>query len=541
MLKKSLNSLTNKLIFTIGLLMTLTGLLSAYLYLKYQEDLMLKNLVNQVEISSEIIRRGLHYGMLSSKREIIEQTIDAVKEAEGVRVIRIFDIEGRIFYSSKRDDLGRLIDKQVEEDCKGCHGGGNSRLNFTEKRSCWRIGRLPSGERVINFIKPIMNEPACYTAQCHRHRKDQEVLGFIETSFSTSSVDSLIRKNKINTLVYGASFIVLISVFLCFILWKFVTKPLSLLEEGMKNIARGNLDHRVDLRTKDEMGLLAETFNSMAQELKESRHKLEEWTKCLEEEVQKKTIEIKKAQEQLMNAEKLASLGRMAAGFAHELNSPLTGIITFAHLIMKRLPPEDKENREDLQVIIDQAERCSKIIKGLLGFSRKTGYEKTLTDINSLIERTVAMVKNQAKFHNIEFRLNLQKLPQIMVDSHQMEQVFLNLLINAADAMNERGMITISSRLVQNLEDPSTVTSPLSKEFIELEFTDTGPGIPEEYLSKIFEPFFTTKPPGKGTGLGLSVSYGIIKRHGGTIFVKSSLGKGASFFIRLPVKSETSD
>jgi len=530
MLKKPWTSLTNKLIFTIGLLMTIGGLLSAYLYLKYQEDLMLKNLVTQVDISSELIRRGLHYGMLSSKREVIEQTIDAVKEVEGVRVIRIFDTDGKVFYSSRREDIGRFIDKQTEGDCAACHGKGEFKLTRNDRKSCWRIGRLPSGERVINFIKPIMNEPACYTAECHRHSKNQSVLGFIETSFSATSVDSLIKRNRVNTIIYGASFIALISVFLCFILWRFVTKPLSLLEEGMKNIAKGNLEHRIEIRSRDEMGLLAETFNAMAQELKESRHKLEQWTKCLEEEVEKKTIEIKKAQEQLMNAEKLASLGRMAAGFAHELNSPLTGIITFAHLIMKRLPETDKDNREDLQVIIDQAERCSKIIKGLLGFSRRTGYEVTLTDINSLIERTVSMVKNQARFHNIEFRLNLDRsLPQIKVDSHQIEQVFLNLLINAADAMNERGTITIASRLLKDPEDPS-------REFIELEFTDTGPGIPEEYLSKIFEPFFTTKPPGKGTGLGLSVSYGIIKRHGGTIFVKSSPGKGASFFIRLPVK-----
>lgn len=529
MLKKSLTSLTNKLIFTIGLLMTLGGLLSAYLYLKYQEDLMLKNLVTQVEISSELIRRGLHYGMLSSQREVIEQTINSVKDAEGVRVIRIFDTSGRIFYSSSPEEIGRIIDKNIEGDCTICHGKNDFRLKGRERR-CWRIGRLPSGERVINFIKPIINEPACYTASCHRHDKTMSIIGFIETSFSTASVDSLIQKNRINTIIYGVSFIALISVVLCFILWNFVTKPLSLLEEGMKNIGKGNLDHRIEIKTRDEMGLLAETFNAMAQELKDSRHKLEQWTKCLEEEVEKKTLEIKKAQEQLMNAEKLASLGRMAAGFAHELNSPLTGIITFAHLIMKRLPETDRENREDLQVVIDQAERCSRIIKGLLGFSRKTGYEKTLTDINSLIERTVAMVQNQARFHNIEFKINLeQKLPQITVDAHQIEQVFLNLLINAADAMNERGTITISSRLIKDSEDPS-------KEQIELEFTDTGPGIPEEYLSKIFEPFFTTKPPGKGTGLGLSVSYGIVKRHGGSIFVKSSPGKGASFFIRLPVK-----
>lgn len=534
MIKRSLTSLTNKLIFTIGLLMTIAGLLSAYLYLKYQEDLMLRNLITQVEFSSELIRKGLHYGMLSSRRDIIEHTIDAVAEAEGVRVIRIFDTEGRIFFSSNPKDLEKFIDRGSEVDLDACVEKKDLELKQRDKRSCWSLERLPSGERVINFIKPILNEPACYTAPCHRHSKSKAVIGFIETSLSTASVDSLIKKNRINTIIYGASFIALISVVLCFILWRFVTRPLGLLEEGMKNIAKGNLDHRIDIKTRDEMGLLAETFNSMAQELKDSRHKLEEWTKCLEEEVGKKTLEIKKAQEQLMNAEKLASLGRMAAGFAHELNSPLTGIITFAHLIMKRLPEHDRENREDLQVIIDQAERCSKIIKGLLGFSRRTGFEKTLTDINSLIERTVAMVKNQARFHNIEFKLLLDRtLPSITADANQMEQVFLNLLINAADAMNERGSITIASRLIKEGE-------PLT-EHIELEFTDTGPGIPEEYLSRIFEPFFTTKPLGKGTGLGLSVSYGIIKRHGGTIFVKSSPGRGASFFIRLPVREEQNE
>lgn len=534
MIKRSLASLTNKLIFTIGLLMTITGLLSAYLYLKYQEDLMLQNLITQVEISSELIKRGLRYGMLTAKREIIDQTIDAVKGAEGVRFIRIVDTDGKIFYSSDRKEISHFIESRAIKEYLNLYQQEDYKIKAPEK-DLWKIERLRSGERVINFIKPIMNEPACYTADCHRHSKSKPVIGFIETSFSTATVDSLIKKNRLNTIIYGVSFIAAISVVLCFILWRFVTRPLGLLEEGMKNIAKGNLDHRIELKTRDEMGLLAETFNSMAQELKESRHKLEEWTKCLEEEVEKKTIEIKKAQEQLMNAEKLASLGRMAAGFAHELNSPLTGIITFAHLMMKRLPEHDRENREDLQVIIDQAERCSRIIKGLLGFSRKAGYEKTLTDINNLIERTVAMVQNQARFHNIEFKLNLDRnLPNIMVDAHQMEQVFLNLLINAADAMNERGTITIASRLIKGEGEPF-------KKQIELEFTDTGPGIPEEYLSKIFEPFFTTKPPGKGTGLGLSVSYGIIKRHGGTIFVKSSPGKGASFFIRLPLREEENE
>jgi two-component system NtrC family sensor kinase len=220
----------------------------------------------------------------------------------------------------------------------------------------------------------------------------------------------------------------------------------------------------------------------------------------------------------------------MAAGVAHELNSPLTGIVTFAHLMLKRIPPENKMDIEDLEVIIEQAERCSKIIKGLLGFSRKTTAEKVFVNINTLTESTISMVRNQAKFHNIKFTLNFDdSIPQISTDPNQIQQVFINLLINAADAMNERGQVTVSTRVIPDAAS--------GKQHIEIEFTDTGPGIPEEHLGRVFEPFFTTKPVGKGTGLGLAVSYGIIKKHGGNIFVRSETGKGASFHVRLPVES----
>jgi two-component system NtrC family sensor kinase len=333
-------------------------------------------------------------------------------------------------------------------------------------------------------------------------------------------------------LFYGGFFVVVISFLLCLILYNFVTKPISLLVDGMNKLSRGNMDYRINLNTKDEIGMLANSFNSMVEELKQYRDKMENWTKNLEEEVQKKTAEIVKAQEQLINAEKLASLGRMAAGVAHELNSPLTGIVTFAHLMMKRIPPENTQDAEDLKVIIDQAERCSRIVRGLLGFSRKTASEKAYVDMNTLIENTLSMVRNQAKFYNIAFDVRLDKsIPEVNADPNQIQQVFLNLLINAADAMEEKGKITISSRMIEEGED----------KFVEVEFTDTGPGIPEDIRSKVFEPFFTTKPAGKGTGLGLAVSYGIIKKHEGQIFVKSEHGQGASFFVRLPVDKTDKD
>jgi two-component system NtrC family sensor kinase len=275
----------------------------------------------------------------------------------------------------------------------------------------------------------------------------------------------------------------------------------------------------------DEIGLLAKAFNSMTIDLKTARERMVDWTKTLESEVDKKTEEIRRTQGQLIHTEKLASLGRMAAGVAHEINSPLTGIVTFAYLMLKRVPDESQE-KEDLEVIIEQADRCSKIIKGLLGFARATTVEKGLTDINEVLTRSIQMVSSKVDFHNIKFDINMDdKLPQAIADSFQLQQVFLNMLVNAADAMDGKGTIAISTRKV--FED--------EKLFVEIEFTDTGSGISKENMGKIFEPFFSTKPVGKGTGLGLAVSHGIIQEHKGKIFVKSEPGHGAGFFVRLPL------
>ncbi len=537
MIKKSFNSLAGKLIIAVGALMTVGSLLFGYIFVSYEEKIMLNNLISYASSKAELIKRGVFYGMLTAHGDI-EQTIDVVGAGPDILGIAIYNKAGKIIYSSDKSSVGQIIGKDAIS-CQICHAYSNP-SDVVMRSQNWKITKDKDRRRSLKFVIPLYNEPSCYTAACHRHQKDQKVLGVIETDFSTATVDKTIRQNRIGTILFGGLFVSIISVALCIILYNFVSKPISLLEEGMKRIAQGDLDYEIKINTSDEMGLLARTFNNMTNDIKRYKENMENWTKALEEEIQKKTAEIMKAHEQLINAEKLASLGRMAAGVAHELNSPLTGIVTFAHLMLKRLPPENKQDREDLEIIIEQANRCSKIIKGLLGFSRKATAEKVEININTLLDSTIAMVRNQAKFHNIKFVLNFdESLPMIHVDPNQMQQVFLNLLINAADAMNERGQITIATRTVGESEETPwfKMGHPQEgKKYIEIEFTDTGPGIPEEYMGKIFEPFFTTKPVGKGTGLGLAVSYGIIKRHGGNITVRSEPGKGASFFIRLPVE-----
>ncbi len=265
----------------------------------------------------------------------------------------------------------------------------------------------------------------------------------------------------------------------------------------------------------------------MTEGSKPEKEKNESYIKTLEEELARKTELLKSTQKQQIHTEKLASLGRMAAGVAHELNSPLTGIIVFSNLMLQRLSPEDTLNREDTKVIIEQAEKCSQIISNLLKFSRSIPTKKSDIDMNQTIEKVLHIIKNQSKFHNVvmENRLN-SDLPFIEGDSSQIEQVFLNLLINASDAMNDKGKILIQTNQVNENR----------KDYLVIEFTDEGPGIPEEHLDKLFEPFFTTKSEDKGTGLGLSVSQGIVQKHGGKIYVKSKPGEGASFFVQLPIK-----
>jgi two-component system NtrC family sensor kinase len=244
--------------------------------------------------------------------------------------------------------------------------------------------------------------------------------------------------------------------------------------------------------------------------------------------VQEKTEAIQRAQVQLVHSEKLASLGRMAAGVAHELNSPLTGIVTFGHLLLRKFPPGTQE-REDIEVIIEQANRCSNIIKGLLGFSRASAADKASTNVKDVIDRSLNIVRNKADFFDIKLVTDLDHLLYpVKADPSQLQQVFLNMIVNAADAVEGKGRITITARNV----------SENGNDYVEVEFNDTGPGISEENLEKIFEPFFTTKPVGKGTGLGLAVSHGIIQDHGGKIIVKTKPGEGTSFIIRLPAYVE---
>ncbi|MDZ7378650.1 MAG: ATP-binding protein, partial [candidate division KSB1 bacterium] len=262
---------------------------------------------------------------------------------------------------------------------------------------------------------------------------------------------------------------------------------------------------KVHVNSRDEIGTLGHMFNFMAASLLDRDEQLKQ-----------------RAQQTIMQSERLATVGQLAAGVAHELNNPLGGILLYANLLLEKAKDGDPI-KEDLQVIVRETERCRRIVRGLLDFSRQTKLEMTLTDLNRIINTTLDLVVTQAIFKGITVTRNLSPLlPKVMVDVGQMQQVFINIIMNAAEAMAGNGSLEVTT----SVQDNSYVVTSIR---------DTGPGIPEEIRSKIFDPFFTTKPLGKGTGLGLSIAFGIVRKHNGVIEVETEVGKGTTFHIKLPV------
>ncbi len=315
------------------------------------------------------------------------------------------------------------------------------------------------------------------------------------------------RWMQTNTASYVLLITIITSLFAIFVsvyLLKRIIKPINEVVEMSDIIAEGDYSSKLRQFSEYELSHLSSAFNRMTDAIYERDCRIKET-----------------AQNQIAQSEKLASLGRLASGIAHEINNPLTGILTYSSMLKEDLA--DSQYIDDLQIIIDETMRCRKIVRGVLDFARETSLEKQTLDLNKALVTAVRIIEKHITFQNVNIIKSFSPdIPHVNVDLDQMKSVFNNLLVNAADAMPEGGDLTIS-----------TSYNPAEK-MVYVSFSDTGTGIPEEHLDKIFDPFFTTKEPGKGTGLGLSVIYGIIEKHNGSISVKSTPGEGTVFTIKLP-------
>lgn len=510
-------------VFTFALFIGLFAYLNIFVQKKH-----LLSLENQtINQTSDIIKRSIHYDMLLNRRQDAYQIIRTIAGEKGVEGIRIYNDVGVVTFSTDSSEEGHRVNMQAEA-CYMCHQR-NKPLEDVPVKQRNRIFTSPKGYRVIGLINPIYNEPSCSNAACHVHAPGKKVLGVIDTMMSLQPIEKSIAENKRNILMYAALMTLLVLFPISVFIYTMVYYPIQQLIEGTKEVARGNLDYTITVRGKNEIAHLAYSFNRMTKSLNKARKELTEWSDTLEKKVEEKTQELKKAQRHLIQVEKMGSLGKLAATVAHELNNPLAGVLTYIKLFEKQInksslsDDQKKSMMENLRIIESEVKRSGDIVKNLLVFARGTSENFEEKDLNSIVEKSILLINHKLKISNIHLiKQYCYEDSHVFCNENQIKQMLVALLVNAADAMPEGGTLAVTTRCLA------------AEDAIQLEISDTGIGIPEDVLPHIFEPFFSTKKEGSGSGLGLSVVYGIVQRHQGVIHVESKLGKGTTFFIKLP-------
>ncbi len=517
-----------RLVIPLACVLIAYGGLYTYLAVRAQRTEILNEATQSTLRLAKTARRTTRHAMLRSRREDVHEMIKEIGAQKGIEHVRIFNKEGMIMYSADRREIHRVVDRKAEA-CFQCHEAAKPLTKLTTSKRA-RVFDSEDGHRTLAAIDVIYNEPSCSNASCHVHPPEQKLLGVLDIGVSLEDADQRIAKSAQRAVLFGGLSTFVICCLAAFLIHRLVNRPVGQILDCTRKVAQGDLSCTLDTGRDDEIGVLARSFCNMTADLRKARIEQSNWSQKLAAEVEHKTRDLKLAQAQVMRSDKLSSVGLLAAGVAHELNSPLTGILTYAHLVAQKLPDESAE-KKDMHVIVTQAERCATIIRQLLDFSREHSPEKKHQDLHTVLEQAIALVEHQARFHNTKIERDFApNLPPVLMDIGQMQQVVLNLLVNASEAMPEGGVLTVATRwLTQPGGDADS---------IQMTFRDTGIGIPAENISRVFDPFFTSKDVGKGTGLGLAVSYGIIERHGGTIVADSTLGEGSVFTITLPLNGQ---
>lgn len=490
-----------------------------------------QNTLAAAERISDVVKQGTTDYMLHNDQEGLYRSIKTMASEPGIEKIRIFDQEGRITYTTAAAEQSHVVDKSAEA-CYGCHAQSQplARLNRPDR---FRIYRNGGGHRVLGVITPIENQPACSNAACHAHPAEQQILGVLDTNLSLAKADVQLAESSRRMIAYTGCALLLIALLSWFSVWQVVGRPVRALKHGTEHIAEGDLGYQIEVGSNDEIGELAHSFNNMSTRLKDEHNENVAWTQTLEQRVDQKTRELKRAHEHALHTEKMASIGKMAAVLAHEINNPLSGILTYAKLLRKWMDREDggasrrREIRDSLDLIASESRRCGDLVKNLLTFSRTTPMNLQPTNLNQVVDRALRLIQHQLELAGVQVQLQADpNLPAIVCDGAQIEQVLLALIVNALEAMPQGGNLWITTALSEQEKVARIVVR------------DDGMGISPEILARIFEPFLTTKETGKGVGLGLAISRSILERHDGNIEVQSELGRGTTFTITLPYEAE---
>jgi signal transduction histidine kinase len=526
--------LRTKFIFVISLLIIGSATLLSYNLISTQVEIAERGLLKKGAALVEILAINCEYGIMIENEMILNEAISATAQAEDILYIIVENKEGRILASASRSD-GHLPDAALLNQAHDSVGVRKVSSDLFE--SDFYDLSYP----VVTTRAVISREMLGSVGPSQGH-VITEVVGEIHVGLSLESTWAESIRTIRTTLVI---ILVVISatILLSFAFVNIIIRPIERLANVTEKISQGDLSLKTGIEQTDEIGRLAQSFDDMVDSLKSSRLEIEDYNRTLEEKIIERTRELENAQSQLVQSEKMAAVGQLSAGVAHELNNPLGGILGYAQYTLEKMNKKafaelsEKEfstYKRHLQDIEAQARRCKTIVQNLLKFSRiSSKVDMIETAVNDVLVETISLIEHQLIMNKIHLATDLQTdLPLIMGNAGMLQQVFTNIIINALHACEEGGNIIVTSRF-----------SPAVGEFsgvVEVSISDDGIGIPEKIQKNIFEPFFTTKAVGKGTGLGLSVSYGIVKEHGGEIKIESIEGCGTTFTIILPLEKRPS-
>lgn len=527
------SSIYSRVVLVIGIL-SIFLLVSSNLIFRSVNDGYINTVIHQNGRNiGSIVEGALYHSMLENNRSALQNTLDVINTMPGIDDVNMYDNQDNLAYSSFSENK----EGHIDPNCKGCHP--DIRTKFPQKEKSYRIidshseclmSQTDKNSRHLLIRSPILNEPSCYnTTACHAHMASEEVLGALFIKMPLADVDAAVQKSSREFFILAA----LITLFLAFFLVLFtrrnIKKPLNAIIKASEAVTIGNHTARLEISPNqlDDIRMLSVAFNHMLDHLQKATTELQNWSKQLEYKVQKKSEELGEVQNELINIERIASLGKLSSSVAHEINNPLSGILVYTKLVHKKLISENIEPAKKdsmlkhLKLIEDETKRCGDIVKGLLDFSRKDQDDFETRHLHEILNETYNLMAHPINIANINFLTDFSATDDLTFCSpNQIKQACVAILVNASEAVNEGGEILFK-------------TSNPDSDFIRIEITDNGSGISPEDIPHIFEPFFTTKRNGSGIGLGLSIVHGIVQSHNGRIDIKSEPGKGTTISISL--------
>lgn len=485
---------------------------------------------------SSIVEGALYHSMLANDNTALHNALDVLNTLPHIEDVSMYDEQDNLVYSPFADEPAG----HSNPNCKDCHGSIESM--FPDDEKSFRVVSLDSkcemsikdyDYRLLMMKSPILNEPSCYTAACHAHQENDHVLGSFIIRIPLEDLDSTVNAISRDFFILALITTMLLVTFLILFTRRKIQRPLTEIIKATDAVSKGETNTRLEVSPAqlNDIQSLSSAFNNMLDNLQEASEELQNWSHQLEYKVQKKTEELSEMQHELIHVERIASLGKLSSSVAHEINNPLSGVLTYTKLVQKQLQKIKLEKAEEepmlkyLKVIEEETKRCGDIVKGLLDFSRKDQLDFRTCHLHKILNEAFILMDHQMKMANINFITDFgAREDAIYCNENQVKQATIAILLNAYEAIVENGEIIMR-------------TSNPDEENIQLEISDNGVGIAPEDIPHVFEPFFSAKEKTSGIGLGLSIVHGIVQNHQGSVEVHSELGNGTTVSIILPLKN----